>query len=313
MAPRQKTESSVYKQLAALDSGIADRWWDASKGDQGYVDIKGEELIIDPIMKSKKVTTKQAEAIKILYASGHLDDVAILALKLDMNTARKFLPRKRLQEKKTPLEWGRVIAALSMANVAKIAFISPGSNFFYIPFYFSVIKELVRSGDISVWDSEVDGLPELVGELGTYDTDSNFLILYPEATGIVEQSTIVHEATHAIQDWLDVVLLTKHAEADAYICGAVVERVKGHKTSNEIICNAAYEAAQYVMDGTCKLNNTKWTEAYGAVVSEIEQDNQYRQRANHIFTTKKAGEGDSESQRFSKILKDITRRFILAR
>ena len=63
---------------------------------------------------------------------------------------------------------------------------------------------------------------------------------------------IVHEATHAIQDWQDVAAKNKYIEADAYIAGAVADLAQGGNVvaaQTGLIYPAATSAAKLVLAG----------------------------------------------------------------
>lgn len=49
------------------------------------------------------------------------------------------------------------------------------------------------------------------------------------------RGTIVHEATHALQDWMRVTLDPRTAEGAAYLAGAIARRLWGYRTASPIV------------------------------------------------------------------------------
>ena len=62
----------------------------------------------------------------------------------------------------------------------------------------------------------------MADDKATYHSNLNYFMIYgmdPRK----RRPTIVHEATHTIQDWEDVTSLAHHSEADAFIAQTVAE------------------------------------------------------------------------------------------
>jgi hypothetical protein len=57
---------------------------------------------------------------------------------------------------------------------------------------------------------------------GEYVSDFNMIVVYDKLDNLAFTSTIAPECTHANQDWLDIAMQRRFAEADAYIAGSAM-------------------------------------------------------------------------------------------
>src|SRR5262249_18908663 len=116
------------------------------------------------------------------------------------------------------------------------------------------------------------------------------------------------EVTHAIQDWQDVSLKNKYAEADAYIAGAVADLAQGGKAaatlSGKIYAPAA-KAAEFVVGGKANGNDSGWTAAYKAVLKDVETSKEYIPSNEKMFERSEKGEGTREKDQMDKIMAAI--------
>ena len=122
---------------------------------------------------------------------------------------------------------------------------------------------------------------------------------------------IVHEATHSIQDWADVSAKNKYIEADAYIAGVVADLAQGGKGTADLtgwVWTPAKEAAKLVLAGKASANDKAWTDAYDAVVKEVESDDDYKTSNEEMFDPKRKKEGKREKDQFDKILAELAKK-----
>jgi hypothetical protein len=139
-------------------------------------------------------------------------------------------------------------------NVGRIVFSSPGTRMFYQPTMYHAVARLIRRGRIAVHTfycgsgAEAEALGERTG--GRWRSGQNEMFV-PESEagfGAVRCRTIVHEATHILQDFSNYYLRQDQYEADAYIAGAV-SYYRGTRRSPDpyhAIYEAAFEAARQV-------------------------------------------------------------------
>jgi hypothetical protein len=299
-----------YAELDGLDRGIADTVRAVTKGDpNALIDKKGIGRIVDKILDDGKITENEATALTQIVLEGNLSDAArnYLGVKLAISIEDGALLRGgKLLVGETAL--ADVYAALRMGIVGNINFTSPGTNLTYTPIYYAAIAELIRKGEIRVYEVKSGGLIKLLGmdEGASYNSDFNRLVLYTETLTFVvtKMMTIVHECTHAIQDWRDVVGVTnKYTEADAYVAGAVAAR----SLSNAVLSGtgkyqtAANKAAPLVVKGTANLNNQEWKTVYGDLVKDVERDPLYARDKDKVYRSTVKGEA-SEKDRMNAIL-----------
>src|SRR5207302_745411 len=101
--------------------------------------------------------------------------------------------------------------ALGGALTTRIQFVGPYTNIQYSPAHYAVIAKLIDIGEIKIKAAPF-GSASLMKDLGlesgeaVYHSISNNIYVQEfmdETGGAVLTWLIVHEATHAIQDWLD--------------------------------------------------------------------------------------------------------------
>jgi hypothetical protein len=177
--------------------------------------------------------------------------------------------------------------------IGNINFISPMSNFHYMPAHYMAVLELIKRREIYLYEVEDHGLTlRAEGPAAYYDRagDPRTLAIFQSRYGGAgpERSTI-HECTHAIQDWAKVPgLIGKHAEADAQVCGWVVGRLLGQKTIwglDTEIAITAFELADFVIKKTTLSDRQKFTDAYKQLVGFIENNSAYAQDANQGYAS----------------------------
>jgi hypothetical protein len=139
-------------------------------------------------------------------------------------------------------------------NVGRIVFASPGTQMFYQPNMYHAVARLIRDGEMAVYTfhcgsgAEAEALGERTG--GRWRSGQNEIFV-PEAelgSGPFRARTIVHEATHILQDFSNYHLRQDQYESDAYIAGAV-SYYRGSRSTPDTshsIYAAAFDAARQV-------------------------------------------------------------------
>src|SRR5205814_5332804 len=114
--------------------------------------------------------------------------------------------------------------------------------------------------EIKVYELRAAGFNFLLQMYGQYRSDLNRLIIFSGLTQSHLVNIVVHEVTHAIQDWRDFdSKMIKHTEADAFIAGAVANRTLGQRAFKYTEpWDAAHEAAELVNAGNAKPGNPAW-------------------------------------------------------
>ncbi|RXH26792.1 hypothetical protein XH99_18665 [Bradyrhizobium nanningense] len=276
-------DREFFTKLASLDRGIADRWKRATGGRlSARVGEKAVEAIVIPVLLTKKVTASQAQALAMVFHTEGLNTEArifmvtaiIAAYDNDIffaGSAKPLITRDDLQ----PID-----AALGMANVGKIHFTSPGTGMTYAPDLYNAIRGLIYAGKIRVFEADA---ALLLTRLGNYRGDLNRIVLYKGAAPAARAEMIVHEVTHAIQDWRNLDSTVKFIEADAYIAGAVA--ALGANPDYSFLEYKAEQTAakELILDGSAARMDRAWTEAYANLVKRIEATPTYRATSNLKF------------------------------
>jgi hypothetical protein len=295
-----KEPDALFKELADLDVGIAERWQECARahGNRKFKlkedDVKA--ILFSLLSKDRAVTEKQAKAIMLLVRSGAFSDDGFATLIAYVQIADKY---GFLQPGASPLtttaELKPILGALGMGMISKITFKSPGTGLSYSPSHYLAIKELIAKSKITVLEIRLGGLNIKVGltTAGNYRTDQNFLYVLDGVPPNKKMPTIVHEVTHAIQDWRDVRTLCKYAEADAYIAGAIADQTMtgGDLAHGGPMFEAAANAARKVIKGQTDQSDQSWTRAYDDVAAEVEKNPGYASVANEAFQTTEKDEG----------------------
>jgi hypothetical protein len=318
-------DSQFYIELAALDPGIANRWKKLT-GDRLNVVINADGIVavLRPVLdfrnpKTHRITKGQAEAIvKLLdgakFSPGTKEATAeILLQAVELN----YFIRGARSALETAAELKDVTTALGHGSVGAIKFFSPGSGLSYTANLYAGVLDLVGRKEIKVVEVHAAGLNECSrctaariqrGVGGHYDGASNEMVVYQGFAPDKKKLLIVHEATHAIQDWTDTSILHFHAEADAYIAaGAVALRMgpdvfKDNNRYGEAL-KAAVNAVKY---GWAVADNTAWKEAYHDVVTAVSNDDLYKGKKGLRFNAneKKRAKG-AEAVEWGKTLERI--------
>src|SRR5262245_15795578 len=144
------------------------------------------------------------------------------------------------------------------------------------------------------------------------DIYANQLSLYGSSKPEDLVPEVVHEATHAIQDWLDVEKENMYMECDAYIAQSVIyktlrDRLQPGQTTP---VGVAYDvAADLVRSGNAKSLNKPWTDAYDKVLAAVTKDPRYTATNKMMFPSKDAKERKApEAKRMQDLVNGFQKR-----
>jgi hypothetical protein len=284
MAPSKE----FTQKLGNLSGGVANAYRRVMDGSESA------KLIFERVDDDDVITEQESEALRLIVTEGNLPDPerkVLVKLLLDNWEALTNATRKRV--KGDALK--RYYNALQSPTVAKLTFWSPGTWILYDPTRYQVIGSLVKSGEIKVYEVFDGGLSRKLIEdsakynLATggtnrsrYDPQANELIMMSDDQYI--EHTIVHEMTHAVQDWGGSEKEGIYLEADAYIAQAVVMTLSGLKTTQAgkkyPLGVAMEQAAPLVLDRKAERGNQKWNQAYSAVYDSMKLQPSYAALVN---------------------------------
>ena len=317
MAPPKpaKPDTSFFDDLKLLDPGVANRWKARSHGDPKFVlDGPDVDAIVQPMIHNLgTITQLQAAALAKLVVEVKFTAGGTAVLRVWLSFAQsdgRFIPAAEPLTNAADLK--PIFNALGMGTVSFINFVSPGSGLTYAPSGYIAIQQLITRRAIIVLEVKISGL-EQKADLpirAQYRSDINKLFVYQSLTPAEETVTVVHECTHAIQDWRNVRSLMKFTEADAFIAGAIADLSRRDGTVVFVgpIIDKAVEAARIVIKGPAVPSNKAWTDAYAAVVSAIEASDEYKDLANVPMLTVEKGEGTRESDAMDLLVTTIEKK-----
>lgn len=289
--------SALYDQVAALDKGVADRW-KAQTHDNPKHGLTADDVdaIISPLLKTKKGTAKiskaQAEAIVTLlrgttFAKGGLDRLRFWIQFAERSIALDL--RGLFDDELTPIYHALAIGA-------HISFTSPGTKIAYAPHDYMATVQLIKQDKIMVFKAEMSDLTIFTQKDGEYRSNLNMLIIYSKIDSDAFTQTVVHESTHAIQDWRDVTTRRRFIEADGYIAGSttVDEPFDGE------LQLAAFKASRFVNERKALSGNKDWQKAYENVVKAYDATH-----SDGDEIVRETETGETESTQYQSILDAI--------
>jgi hypothetical protein len=305
-----KEDAQFLADLKACDPGIAERWQKVG----GKLDKTVDETVFDkvflPVFKGKSISTGQAKALDLFWMkmwpkftddAGALYQTAIrIAYDNELFTAN---PSARLKTADQLKDYFGAIGAAA----GKLTFTSPGTGIAYTPDTYLAIKQLMTDGQIAVFEADA---AYLQAKAGRYRSDVNRLVLYKTPKPENKRWAIVHEVTHAIQDWFDIKKKFKYTETDAFIAAAVAALGVNEATYTAMQDYPSQRAAaQIVLDKKAVLSNADWTGAYANVVKDVAASVDYSAIAETDFD----GKTDEKGKNEKKILQDILQKMSKAK
>lgn len=296
----------LYKKLMAVEPNVAQAYKATVKGDD--IDSAALKAILQKIFdpngpKNSDISPEEAEALVLIIDSGELKPGTKNALLRVLLTDRGVQPLVNgtgVELKPDDPEIADFHSVFAIKFTGNLKFFSKGTNLTYSPVHYQAIAQLVKDGKIKVIKVMDSGLLARTGADCSYLATSNtfFFFQHPgEANFFVHAPSIVHEATHAVQDWWDIPpeVTTRFAEADAYIAEATV--------NPSAAMNAELKAAaDLVIKGKATKGNPAWEKVYDAVAASMDRNPLYKDRVN--IPTKMA-EGTGEKAEFEKVIKAL--------
>lgn len=302
--------SELYDRAAKLDRGVADRW-KARSGDKPDYKLKPDDIdaMMGPLVgRGKTMTESQANAVALLVQGTRIDrkDVPLIRARL-----RNFMHKAEdagsldLKPLITADELAPVLSALTTPSIGLINFKSPKTGLTYSAFDYAAVRKFVESKTILVAEALIGGLSPVAKQDGEYNSDQNVLIVYSGLSPTDRIVTVVHESTHVIQDFRDAKGISTHFEADAFIAEAVViSSLVGQQEFDDAIKEAAFAAAQLVIDRKASGSDKGWTDAYQAVLDAVNKSPVYRAKAR-LWVDKGNADTTSELAMLNKTIDDL--------
>ncbi len=155
-------------------------------------------------------------------------------------------------------------------NTGKIHFTAKGIT--YQPSYYHGIANLIESGHIDVYEYQVPDTSDALHKnapLGLYRSTRDNLYYQGNGRSLLRiQSTIVHESTHAIQDFKNVRMHRRDLEAAAHIAQTVMllSRARGDAGVLYGRLSECEDAARIVLR---QAPNSGWNAAYHKVLEVL--------------------------------------------
>jgi hypothetical protein len=294
--------SELLDKLKALDDPIAKKYVALTKDDpKVQIDSKGANEILQVARKNKKITDKELDAIILLIQTDVFTTDAKKVVEQGMITELTKVTLKDPQAKGRLLnadEVNQVFSALSMA-ATNVSFVSNGTYISFDADKYEAIKVLIKQNDIMLVAANYPNRP--AGLKGRYYAASNIMFIFEGGSGgaIIDAPNIVHELTHAIQDFSDIYYYTKNVETDAYIAETVCERVmKKPIEENEKIFGRAVDI---VMQKNARLSNDNWMKVYRKAADDLDDLMSYKGSAEDM----KGSDVAPELDKLKTILSDI--------
>jgi hypothetical protein len=288
--------SDLLDDVRALDSGIADRVRQrtgarpARKLDSGDI-----VFIIAPLPKQTGpwITEKQGKAIALLVRELGIEAGALKKLEAFVNLAQD-----KLQFEAVPLVGDKLDPVNRILHDApRMSFTSPTTLTTYRLIDYLAIAKLMKESAIYVFQCAVGGLEKLSNLDGTYFADKDIMLLYNPLDGPFARRDVIHESTHAIQDWRDLKMLVHYAEADAYIAGAAT---LASIDSAGKLAETAFAASRFALNDTARNDNPAWRTAYDKVVKAYDATNDDGSRWNRVVEPSGA-----ETARYQNVLSGL--------
>ena len=245
--------SELYTQLLWLDPPIAIRWKQRTNDDPNRrLTAADIEAILGPL-RTGKIGVAQGKAIVEIMQKPRASDEAVGALKKIMGeiedihlSGREVFQTKKLSGN----ELSQVCDALGLANTSRILFTSPKTNATYASFDYLAVAEGIKAGAPEVFTLNVDRLNILMTSAASYNSTGNKFYIHRTRNLKELAATIVHEATHVIQDFRQIEARRKYIEADAYIAEAIATYSFNNGQSlyePTSIYGLAFSAAKYLI------------------------------------------------------------------
>jgi hypothetical protein len=268
---------TFFQKLKGIDPGVAAAYLKATGNKPDGIDKRGAEILFKQVMDGDKITSREAKALVFIFDNGKLSPDAreLLEKKLSEDGSINAIERGAAKQiTADDPQMADYRNALSSAVVGKIDFWSPNTGIHYTPSQYYTIRHLVERGNIKVFEVEDEELGRAfkLGLTGEYIL--NQLVIFQDARG--KTDLIVHESTHAIQDWLNTRSANKKfMEADAYVAEALAHSAQARNFGPPTIVPTlvAFEQVvpQIIDRPKVAKSDSAWQKAWSAVVESVER------------------------------------------
>lgn len=294
---------ALYDKVAAFDRGIADRWKTRTREVMSHrLTVDDINAIFGPVFAGRGGLKKEHGQATIALLDldhggvGMTRDAVVRIRKLisDADYADRF----NLAQLTTDADLVNVNHALGNDVIGKIMFKSPGTLISYAPTDYLTIRELISQKYISVFQARTGGMTLLSSLKGYYREKDDKLVLFEFVDPVLRDGFIVHEVTHAIQDWKDVKSKALVAETDAFIAQAIAVRTMTGLTPTDASEKVFDDAALIAIAGNGRPGNRQWEDAYSASIDVVKAT--YEEKPPLVHTEKQ-----KESDIFARVLSHV--------
>jgi hypothetical protein len=282
---KQMGDSQLLQNLTRLDPDVARKYYDITRDDPAAVIGKDDIVNLFEVAAShdNKIGDRDVQALIQIISTARFSDDGKTALLLLLANAQVMEALGRGVGVPVDTDEKRRILYDALALGARaVNFKSPETHVEYNAAEYGAMRDLIKSGDIisiAVCDhGMVYGSPgtrpantSTEGYVASYDpnTDPPTLYLFQGMPATGALSWMVHEFSHAIQDWNDDKSARKFREADAYIAQGLSNAVEtGRPVPNS---HPAKRCVDIVLSGSATSRNPGWAEAYRTFADVVAQ------------------------------------------
>jgi hypothetical protein len=267
--------SDLFKRVFAMDPGVADRWKKRTKDDPSQKLTAADiDAIVGPLLSHKnKISEGQGNAIVELMQSPRFTKEAFDRLKKYYTEARKEVRSHFDVQILKGDALKPVYAALGHATIGKIMFKSPGTNISYSPGDYRAVADIIRDELIDVFEIRIGELMRMDNEVAFFVSGVDNLFVYKRRTPQEMTFSIVHEATHVIQEKRSSGDQIQYTEADAFLAQAIALLTlnSGKPLDSGPVLAAAQIAASWVYwpHQMTDKNQKHWQDNYQDIVNAV--------------------------------------------
>jgi len=310
----RRTPRDLYDDLCDLDVGMAAAYKRAvGRSFNGTINETEALTIFRQATDGKKITSDEAEALVLILQSGRFDTGAKAVLKKEIKKKKQLLYNKDARHELTGNQLNDIKAALSPAAVKDINFKSLKTPITYLSTHYSVIWKLIMKDEIDVYEIDARGLNRVAGLGGAnYRSSQNELNVYKTTRSASWQALVIHEATHAIQDWLDLRdSEVRFIEADAYTAQGIACHRLGVSVSTDLthpLASAYHGTAKLIYEPRFRREagfSDRFKAQYNELVRVISQYPLYKEKYDDDRDFSDDRDGKSEKAIFNKLHKQF--------
>ena len=298
----------LYDQIRSKDVAIAEKFREFTKGNPRAKINPTQMLAITEVpFQDGKFTDDEMMALIYITSSDRIDDftrlVFVQAIKDRLQTGILGT---------TPVTGAGLDPfrrALSIDIVGKIHFDGPYTKATYSPPKYLAVLSLIEKKAITVVRVNLGRFKNTTQyDDGRYNATHNQVKLFAELTTLDEVAMVVHEATHAIQDWEDKSALIKNSEAEAFVAGAIVDYGFRRKASEFIRGTprrVAFDVIGTMLKNSTPLAGEPLKRAVDKIAGAVQVSPDYADVANFPSDTT-SGTTKDEPGEFLKAINKVT-------